>query len=162
MACDSTGPAACRPAQPGRPGAGDGRQMLYSRMPTHETQSLSRSWRIATWIPARCCPPDRAPSWLVRVGATSKALSADNRQCLDPATHQSISRHQPPLVQATQALRIAESWSHCTLKLDARDCSGESAAIRIFKIQGATEFERDNFLHEVTVTKTSRTSLTES
>jgi len=99
---------------------------------------------------------------MVRVGATSKALSADNRQCLDPATHQSISRHQPPLVQATQALRIAESWSHCTLKLDARDCSGESAAIRIFKIQGATEFERDNFLHEVTVTKTSRTSLTES
>lgn len=97
---------------------------------------------------------------MVRVGATSKALSADNRQCLDPATHQSISRHQPPLVQATQALRIAESWSHCTLKLDSRDCSGESAAIRIFKIQGATEFERDNFLHEVT--KTSRTSLTES
>ena len=99
---------------------------------------------------------------MVRVGATSKALSADNRQCLDPATHQSISRHQPPLVQATPALRIAESWSHCTVKLDARDCSGESAAIRIFKIQGATEFERDNFLHEVTVTKTSRTSLTES
>ena len=97
---------------------------------------------------------------MVRVGATSKALSADNRQCLDPATHQSISRHQPPLVQATQALRIAESWSHCTLKFDARDCSGESAASRIFKIQGATEFERDNFLHEVT--KTSRTSLTES
>jgi hypothetical protein len=122
MACDPTGPAAC-PAQPWRPRAGDGRQILYSRMPKHENQLLCRSWRIATWIPARCCPPDHAPSWLVSIGATWKALSADNRQYLDPATHQSISRHQQPLVQATPVLRIAESWNHC-----ARDCSGESAA----------------------------------